>query len=419
MYDRHSARTLLRESFLAGIAAVEGGHCVTQFLREHPVLGEVYLIAIGKAAMAMTQGACQTMAGRIRSSLVITKQTQVQIDHPQIRVLQAGHPLPDQRSLQAGTALLSFIASLPAQVPVLFLLSGGASALVEVLPDSVGVSQLASINEWLLGSGLAIAEMNAVRKRLSCLKGGRLAHKLIGHRVTCLAISDVQDDDPRVIGSGVLVPDPDLQQPLPFAVPSMVEEAMRDVPKAPAEGDACFNDIHFHVIATLSQAKMAAAAWARSLDYAVTVHDAFVSGDALVQGEMLARQLIDSAPGLHVWGGETTMSLPTTPGRGGRNQSLALSAALTIQGRDDVVLLSAGSDGNDGPGDDAGAIVDGGTVGRGEKALVRLAQDCLAQADAGTFLAASGDLLQTGPTGTNVMDLMLGLKIGHHIKSIE
>jgi glycerate 2-kinase len=411
MQDVDSTRTLLKQSFLAAVVMVEGRRCVAQFLRDHPLHGDHFLIAIGKAAMSMAQGACQELRGRLRGGLVITKQIQGLIDCGHIRILEAGHPLPDQRSLEAGDELLRFIDSLPPQAPVLFLLSGGASALVEVLPDAIEVARLADINQWLLGSGLSIAEMNAVRKRLSCIKGGRLARKLTGHVVTCLAISDVQGDDPRVIGSGLLVPDPALRQPLPFAVPHMIQQALGAAPTAPAEDEPCFGDIRFHIIANLEQAKQAAAALARSQDYKVTVHENFIAGDALLQGAALAQQLMAAEPGVHIWGGETTVNLPPQPGRGGRSQSLALSAALTLQGCADVILLAAGTDGNDGPEDDAGAIVDGATVGRGEKTLGKSAADCLAQADAGSFLAASGDLLHTGPTGTNVMDLVIGIKI--------
>jgi len=397
---------------MAGITSVQGKQCVTRFLKQARWEQDVYLIAIGKAAISMTQGACGVLGDKLCSGLVITKSPVDRIHHPRLRVLQSGHPVPDERSLQAGDELLAFIASLPPHSSVLFLLSGGASALVEVLPRTVDASQLAAINHWLLGSGLAIADMNAVRKRLSCVKGGRLALEFVGHTVTCLAISDVQGDDPGVIGSGLLVADSALQQPLSFSVPPMIEQTMQDVPPAPAASDDCFTNIQYHIIATLSQAKQAAALKAQQLGLTVTLHDTFVCGDALAQGETLARELLAAAPGVHIWGGETTVRLPPSPGRGGRNQSLALSAALILRGHDDVALLAGGTDGNDGPGEDAGAIVDGGSVSRGEKLLMRRAQDCLAQADAGRLLDASGDLLQTGPTGTNVMDLIIGIKLG-------
>ena len=150
MQDAHSTRALLQQSFLAAVAAVEGRRCVAQFLRDHPLRGERYLIAIGKAAVSMAQGACQE-SRQIRGGLVITKQVQGPMDCDHVHVLQAGHPLPDQRSLQAGDELLRFIESIPPQAPVLFLLSGGASALVEVLPDTVEAERLTDRSSRVAG----------------------------------------------------------------------------------------------------------------------------------------------------------------------------------------------------------------------------------------------------------------------------
>jgi glycerate 2-kinase len=139
----------------------------------------------------------------------------------------------------------------------------------------------------------------------------------------------------------------------------------------------------------------------------VQVHEPFVDGPAGPAGRRLARALLGGPPGLHIWGGETTVVLPDSPGRGGRNQHLALAAAIELSGRPDVLLLSAGTDGTDGPTDDAGALVDGATLERARDAGLTAAAS-LARADSGTLLEASGDLIRTGPTGTNVMDLILG-----------
>jgi hydroxypyruvate reductase len=162
--------------------------------------------------------------------------------------------------------------------------------------------------------------------------------------------------------------------------------------------------------ATLGMAKRAAAEVASELSLAVRVGDDLVEGDAATRGRQLARTLARGPRGVRVWGGETTVCLPERPGRGGRNQHLALAAATEIAGRDDCFLLSCGTDGTDGPTDDAGALVDGGTLARAASAGLD-AGECLANADSGTLLAASGDLIDTGPTGTNVMDLILGLRL--------
>ena len=177
----------------------------------------------------------------------------------------------------------------------------------------------------------------------------------------------------------------------------------------PAADDPLFDTIESRIIASLGEAREAAEARARALGYGVRRHDEFISGEAAAVGEGLAMMLQAGAGCVHIWGGETTVHLPQDPGSGGRNQHLALAAAIRLEGCDDCVFLSAGSDGSDGPTEDAGALVDGGTVQRGSVEGLD-PQACLAAADSGRFLAASGDLVHTGPTGTNVMDLMLGLK---------
>jgi hydroxypyruvate reductase len=223
-------------------------------------------------------------------------------------------------------------------------------------------------------------------------------------------ISDVPGDDLRAVGSGPLAPDPDLRKPLDLpGLPDFIAAALKRAPPAPAPDDACFRNVRQEIIATIEDAKRAAAEAAAGLGYRTVLDPEFVSGEASDAGAGLARKLLQSEPGIvHVWGGETTVRLPAAPGRGGRNQSLALAAAMALQGRDEAWFLAAGTDGTDGPTDDAGALVDGGTVARGREAGLD-ADQSLARADAGSFLEASGDLIQTGPTGTNVMDIMLGL----------
>jgi len=357
----------------------------------------------------MAMGAHQVLGTNIVDALIVTKQGHAEaLPWP---VLEAGHPLPDERSLAAGQRLIEFTASIPPDATVLVLLSGGASALVEALPEGMHLAQLRALNDWLLASGLNIAAMNRIRKRLSRIKGGRLASLITPRPVLCLAISDVPGDDPRAIGSGPLVADSSLQAELDTTdLPPAVAALLRSSPPAPAADDACFRNVRFEIIARLDDAKRAAAEAARQFGYRVALHPEFIEGDALAAGARLAQALLAAPAGeVQVWGGETTIQLPPLPGRGGRNQSLALSAALALQGQEHSWLLSVGTDGTDGPTLDAGALVDGGTVVRGEAGEIS-ARHALAYADAGNFLEASGDLIQTGPTGTNVMDLMLGLR---------
>jgi hydroxypyruvate reductase len=402
-------RKNLLQIFQSALAAVNGRVCVRERLKERPLPGKVYMIAVGKAACAMAQGAHDVMGNNLVDALIITKKGHAEpLPWP---VLEAGHPLVDESSLEAGRQLLAFVDRIPGDASVIVLISGGASALVEALPPQLSLERFQEINRWVLGSGLDINDYNRIRRRLSRLKGGRLAKLLYPRRVLCLVVSDVPGNDLRAIGSGPLVADEDLRRPLTLrGLPDFITAALAHMPPAPAPDDACFQNVKREIVATLDNAKSAAVEAAKEQGYQAMLESGFISGDALEAGARLARKLSNAESGtVHVWGGETTVQLPPSPGRGGRNQSLALAAAMMLRGHDDTWFLSAGTDGTDGPTDDAGALVDGGTLARGESAGYN-AEQALARADAGTFLEASGDLIQTGPTGTNVMDLMLGLR---------
>lgn len=403
------SRRRLLEVLLAALDAVNGRQCVRVALAEQPVPAPVYLIAFGKAACAMVLGASDALGRRIADAFVATKHGHAEpLPWP---VLEAAHPVPDESSLAAGEALLRFIKRIPESARVLVLLSGGASALVEKLPPGAKLETLQRLNEWLLASGRDIAAMNRIRKRLSLIKGGRLAEVLAPRPVTCFAISDVPNDDPRFIGSGPLVADASIaEEPFDDAPPE-VRTALLAAPPVPAPGDPCFARVRFRIVARLEDAKHAAARAAMTRGWQTAIHEELLAGEATDVGAELAQRVLASAPNiLHVWGGETTVRLPASPGRGGRNQSLALSAARTLRGARGVLLLASGTDGTDGPTADAGALVDGGTIDRGERKGLDAAS-ALARADAGSFLEASGDLIQTGPTGTNVMDLVLGIRV--------
>jgi glycerate 2-kinase len=391
--------------------AVDGARAVRRALSARPLAGPVWIAAIGKAAESMTLGALDVLGGACRGGMLVTKPGHADPEPLRglgIEVHFGGHPLPDAGSLAAGEHLLTCLDRLPAETRLLFLLSGGASALIEAPISGLGLAELRAINAWLLGSGLPISAMNGVRQSVSRLKAGGLLRPLGGRPVRQLVISDVPGDVPSVIGSGPLVPRPDLADQvgrlaLPDWLADWVARGLAARGTLPEQGPAV------ELVATLSLAKVAVAAAAESSGWRVWRYPDPVEGEAADQGRALARTLIAGAPGLHVWGGETTVRLPEHPGRGGRNQHLALAAAIELAGRDDVWLLSAGTDGGDGPTEDAGALVDGGTLERGELAGLD-AHACLVRADSGRFLEASGDLIHTGPTGTNVMDLILGYK---------
>ncbi len=406
----------------SSLKAVDGRACVARCLADSGrETGPWYLFAVGKAAPTMAAGARDALGEAIAGALVISKDGHCPPPGRSLEAvpgaawpcLEAGHPRPDARSLAAGERLLAFLDTLPAGAPVLSLISGGASALVEVLVPGVDLAELQRVNDWLLGSGLDIAAMNRVRSSLSRIKGGRLVEHLSGRRVVNLLISDVPGDRPEIIGSGLLVPPPAggaaKARPgaaLPVWLERLLTEAQTSNAPPPT---AAFARVQTRIVASNAEARAAAVTAARRMGLEARDHGEALRGDAAACGAALAEALCAGPPGLHVWGGETTVRLPEAPGRGGRNQTMALAAARGLAGREDVWLLALGTDGTDGPTEDAGALVDGGTVGRGE-AQALAADDCLARADAGTFLDAAGDLIHTGPTGTNVMDIVIGFK---------
>lgn len=403
-------RRLLLEVLGRALAAVDGRTCVERALGRRGLAGPVRLIAIGKAAGAMAEGARAALGDAVTGGLVISKAGHLGpewLARHGLECLTGGHPLPSAESLAAGQRLLATLAA-TGDAGLLFLISGGASSLVEVPAGGLGLAELARANRWLLGSGLPIAEMNRVRKALSRIKGGGLLAWLDGRPVRALAISDVPGDDPAVIGSGLLVPEPDLADrvlalDLPPWLRDWVERGLAERAPAPDKGP------EIELVATLAEARRAALEAATGLGLAAHDHDALVVGDAAERGRDLVRALCAGPAGMHVWGGETSVRLPDEPGRGGRNQHLALAAALELSGQPGCWLLSAGTDGSDGATEDAGALVDGMTVERAAREGLD-ARDALRRADSGTLLAATGDLISTGPTGTNVMDLMIGLR---------
>ena len=403
---------------------MQGEFCTRETLKQHTLGVSVAVVAIGKAASSMMKGAVSALGDQLAAGLIITKSgycgdEQTFMDGStaeRIQCIEAGHPVPNEGSLSAGKELLSFIDRQPLSRTLVFLISGGTSSLVEILPERLCLEDLQKVNKWLLGSGLDIAAMNSVRAHMSCIKSGRLAKTMDGRAVLNLMISDVQGDKAHVIGSGLLSPNPELPKAelSDLEIPKWLDQLLNQLPidtnLAPQVSDACFNAIDTHVIATITDAKRAAATAAQALGYDVILHEDMIQGDALATGKDLANTLCDSNPALHIWGGETTVRLPENPGVGGRNQHLALAASMILDGFNNCWLLAAGTDGSDGPTADAGALVDGKTISRGFSAGFE-AEKTLAEANAGAFLAASGDLLRTGPTGTNVMDLVIGLKI--------
>jgi glycerate 2-kinase len=409
--SRSRCRGDLLTVYQAAIARVKGVEAVKTYLEHHPLRrGRHYLVAIGKAALSMTRGALAVLGEDIAAGLVITKHGHADdslCSHSPVQCLEADHPVPGHDSLRAGAAMLDFIQRTPSDSRLLFLISGGASSLVEVLSAGMDLEGLRALNRVLLASGLEIGQMNTVRKAVSMIKGGRLRHYLGARHVTTLLISDVPGDDPTVIGSGLLYPNRETE---PLAnLPAPVERVLEQIKLPPRIEAPPLASITTAVVATLEDAKRAAEKKARALDYEAYSHSQFLRGEAAARANAIANYLREAPAGIHIWGGETTVVLPASPGRGGRNQHLALAAALALRESSGIYLLAAGTDGTDGPTDDAGGMIDGQSIVRGNR-LGMEATHYLANADSGRFLAATGDLITTGPTGTNVMDLVIALK---------
>ena len=378
-----SARHSLLELFDAALRAVDGRACVERVLRYSGYEGMIAIFAVGKAASAMTLGALQSFGDMVESALVITKDGHADPaleGDARVTVIESAHPLPDSRSLEAGAELARCVSELPGSRFPIFLVSGGSSSLVELLQDGHTLADLRALNERGLAAGWGIATLNAERKKLSRLKGGGIARLLDGRDALALFISDVPRDDTGVIGSGLL-----------------------------GESVGLVDHVVRRIVANVDMAARAArdAGLARGLD--VRTRFARFAGDAqAVAGEFVAALREADGDGL-VWGGESTVQLPARHGRGGRNTHLALAAARLLKADEPFTILAAGTDGTDGPTEDAGAVIDAGTIERAELAGCDVDR-AFREFDSGIALEAAGDLVHTGPTGTNVGDILIGIK---------
>ena len=378
--------------------------------------GRVVLAAIGKAAWRMAKAASELLGDRLAGGVLITKYGHSLGEMRGIEAFEAGHPVPDENAVRGTEALLRRVRGLSPEDTVLFLVSGGGSALFELPAEGVTLGNVADVTGQLLASGADIVEVNAVRKHLSAVKGGRFAELCEPARVLTVALSDVLGDRLDSIASGPAYPDASTSEDALRVVekyglalhPRLTEAMKRETPKKLDNATA---------VAAGSVASLCAAAGraAADLGYAPLLLTSTLSCTAREAGAFLAaiaREVRASgrpiaAPCAVIAGGETVVRV-TGKGRGGRNQELALSACRGIRGLRDVVVVSVGSDGTDGPTDAAGGIVDGTTA----EALEARGMDVeavLRDNDAWTALKAVDSLVITGPTGTNVNDVSFAL----------
>lgn len=441
------SQATLKDIFQAAVRAVEPAEAVTSVVSlQDGVLSAggvryeigrfkaVVVVGAGKATARMARGVEEVLGDRIAKGVIVVKYGHAETLR-RIRTIEAAHPVPDAAGVQGTRQVLDLVERADAETLVISLLSGGGSALLTAPAFGLPLEAKQIVTDLLLRSGASIQELNAVRKHLSSVKGGRLARLATPATVLSLVISDVLGDRLDVIASGPLAPDPStfeeavsvlrkygLEDGVPPEVNAVLQRGLsRMEPETPKAGDPCFENVHTVIIGSLSRAVRAAHQKALGLgldDPMVLSGD--LQGDVRHAAHHLAGVALEMQqtllPGRRlclISGGETTVVVHGS-GKGGRNQELALAFALEIEGREGITLLSAGTDGNDGPTDAAGAIVHGGTARRGRDAGLDPAafldnNDSYSFFENYDMLTGEGAHLRTGPTGTNVMDLQIML----------
>ncbi|MBV9155981.1 MAG: glycerate kinase [Acidobacteriaceae bacterium] len=387
----------------------------------------VFLIALGKAAVEMASAVEKIMGAKLTAGIAVTKHGHASSRLRRVQVMEAGHPIPDAAGLAASEAVRELLKQLNARDLLLVAISGGASALLPAPAGSITLEEKQNTTEILLRAGATISQLNAVRKHISALKGGRLAALAYPATVVGLLLSDVIGDAPDVIGSGPTAPDDstfadalavlekfELMNRVPEAVREHLKRGARgEISETPKRRDPLFDNVHNVVIGSNRLALEAAARKARSLGFRTLILSSTIEGEAreiaavhaAILREVVASSRPIRPPACILSGGESTVTVKGN-GKGGRNQEFALAAALGISTLANVLVLSAGTDGSDGPTDAAGAIATGETIARARQAGLDPVEH-LRNNDSYPFFDTLGDLIRTGPTGTNVMDIQL------------
>jgi len=439
--SRQRMRREAKAIFQASVEAADPSRCIHQNVRlcqEILQIGQttyhlsdfrrIFVIGAGKASVPMAQAVEQILADRITGGVINTKYGHSR-PLQRIEVNEAAHPLPDERGMEGTEKIVKLLREADKETLVLCILSGGGSALMPHPAAGISLEEKQQTTQRLLQSGASIEETNAIRKHLSGIKGGRLCQLAHPARVVTLILSDVVGNKLETIASGPTVADPstfadclriveryDLVGRLPPTVIRRLQAGVRGgVEETPKPGDRIFSSCQNLVVGDNRLAVEAARAKAISLGYNTLVLSTQIEGEAREVARVyaaLAKEVLSSgnpisSPACLIGGGETTVTVKGA-GKGGRNQELVLAAAVQIDGLRDVVILSGGTDGTDGPTDAAGAVADGQTVRRA-KQMGLSASDCLRENDSYQFFRSLGDLLMTGPTGTNVMDIQIVL----------
>jgi hydroxypyruvate reductase len=427
----NATKTLRRHAaaiFRAALKAADPAGAVERHLtrlrnsRSYSRYRKIYVIGAGKAGASMAHAAERVLGTRIAAGLINVKDGHV-AKLRRIELNECGHPVPDERGA-AGAERIARIASTAGRDDlVVCLISGGASALLPFPAEGITLEEKQATTRLLLACGATIHEINAVRKHISGIKGGQLARLASPAAVEALLLSDVIGDDLDVIGSGPTAPDAstfaavagifekfDIAGRVPTSVLRRIESGVRgEIAETPKPDDPLFARVRNTVVGSNRLALDAAARAAKALGYRTLVLSSEIEGETREIARMhaaIAREIARTGrpvrpPACLITGGETTVTIKGD-GLGGRNQEFVLAAAIEIAGVDPIVVFSAGTDGTDGPTDAAGAIADGATLGRKPDARRYLDRN-----DSYRYFAPLGDLVMTGPTNTNVMDVRL------------
>lgn len=423
----------------AALQAVDPAEAVRRFLRregdtlwvdERPydlgAMRHVYVVGAGKAGAPMAQAVEEALGERITAGAVNVKYAHLAPTRF-VQVQEAGHPLPDEAGVQGSQRIAALLQQAGPDDLVICLISGGGSALLPLPVEGVTLADLQALTEALLRAGANIVEINAIRKHLDRLKGGKLAALSGGAQVAALILSDVVGNPLDAIASGPTAPDDStfadawrilerygLAESAPQAICAFLQAGCRgEVAENPQAGDPLFERVQNVIVASNDLAAQAAERAAQRLGLNTLLLSTYIEGEAREVARVfaaLAKEELASGrpvprPACLIAGGETTVTV-RGPGRGGRNQEMALSGAIRLAGLQDVTLVCLATDGTDGPTDASGALADGATVARAS-ALGLDAWAHLENNDAYPFFAALEDLLLTGPTNTNVNDLTL------------
>lgn len=432
-------RTQASHIFQAALQAVDPVEAILRHVRAEDdflMIGEnrlnlkdynrILVVGAGKADAPMAQAIEQLLGDRVSEGIIVVKDGHG-LPLNKISVHEASHPVPDKRGIRGTEHILSMVSKADERDLVICLISGGGSALLVAPAEGVSLEDKQEVTRLLLACGATIHEINSIRKHLSRIKGGSLARLAHPATIVSLILSDVIGDDLDVIASGPTVPDSStfdqatevlrgygIWNQVPGTVRKQMDQGTAgEIEETPKPGDPSFKNDLWQLVGTNLQALKAAAREAENQGYRPLILSAMVEGETRDVAKVhtaIAKEVLLSgnplpAPACILSGGETTVTI-RGEGRGGRNMEFVLASALAIEGVDPLVVLSGGTDGNDGPTDSAGALADGSTVARA-RAKGLDPKDFLQRNDSYPFFEALGDLLMTGPTRTNVMDVRM------------